>query len=170
MYRYRAATVGGDLRAGTLEAGSAVEVMENLRRAGLIPIEALETKIAPGLSGKRAPGAAMRQAIINAIGELAVLLDAGMTLDRALAISVENARGPALTATFTLLRDRVKEGVALSRAMRELGPTLPPMASAMTEAGEANGRLGQALAKLAILAFEALQLQRVVDREQQLVG
>jgi len=148
-FRYRAATTAGDLRAGVLEAGSAREAMDSLRRTGLIPIEALETKSAAGGSGKKAPGAAMRQALINALGELAVLLDAGMTLDRALALSVDNASRPPLKATMALLRDRVKEGVALSRAMKELGVALPPMASAMAEAGEANGKLAQALARLA---------------------
>ncbi|HZZ90158.1 MAG TPA: type II secretion system F family protein [Caulobacteraceae bacterium] len=148
-YRYRAATPAGDLRAGVLEGASAADVLESLRRTGLIPIEAAETRIAGSGVGKGRPNAAARQALINALGELAVLLDAGMTLDRALSISVENARTPALKATMTLLRDRVKEGAQLSRAMRELRATLPPMASAMTEAGEANGRLAQALARLA---------------------
>jgi general secretion pathway protein F len=150
-FRYRAATPAGDVRAGVVEATSVSEAMESLRRTGLLPIEAFETKaVSPaGAPSQRPPDAAMRQALINVIGELAVLLDAGMTLDRALGVSVENTRRPALKAVLVLLRDRVKEGVSLSRALKELGSTLPPMASAMAEAGEANGQLARALARLA---------------------
>jgi general secretion pathway protein F len=162
MFRYRAATVAGELRAGVLEAASVGEVMENLRRTGLIPIEALETKSAPGAVGQKAPNSATRQALIHALGELAVLLDAGMTLDRALSVSLENARGPAVKATFAVLRERVKEGVALSRAVKDLGPTFPPMASAMIEAGEANGKLAQAIGRLAATLDYGEALRRTI--------
>jgi general secretion pathway protein F len=161
-FRYRAATAAGDLRAGVLEAATAAEAIERLRCTGLIPIEALETKSAADASDSGAPNAAIRQAVINALGELAVLLDAGMTLDRALAVSVENAERPALKRALTRMRDRVKEGVALSRAMIELGPMFPPMASAMAEAGEANGKLAQALARLAETLDRGEALRRTI--------
>jgi general secretion pathway protein F len=161
-FRYRAATNAGEVRIGVLDAPSADAAMERVRRIGLIPIEALETKARPDAPGLTKPDGATRQALINALGELSVLLGAGMTLDRALAISVENAGRPALKATLSTLHGRVKEGVSLSRALADLGSTFPPMASAMAEAGEANGKLGEALGRLAETLDRDEALRRTV--------
>jgi general secretion pathway protein F len=64
-------------------------------------------------------------------------------------VVTENITRPAEKAAFVSLGQRVKEGATLSRAMTEAGSLFPPMAWAMAEAGEANGQLAEALAKLA---------------------
>ncbi|HEY5237219.1 MAG TPA: type II secretion system F family protein [Rhizomicrobium sp.] len=146
-YRYRAATVTGELKAGTLEGTSHADVLERLRRLGLLPIEAIET--ATRTEQKTHVSAKTRQGVANAIGELAVLLSAGLTLDRALAVNIENITDPALKAQFAKLRERIKEGVPLARAMAEADGLFPPMACAMAEAGEASGKLDVSLSRLA---------------------
>ena len=161
-FRYRAATVAGDLKVGVIDAASAAEAMQRLRRSGLIPLDATATRGRADAPNSSAPDGATRAAIINTIGELAVLLDAGMTLDRALTISVENAAHPRVRAIFSGLSGRVKEGTALSRAMMDMGATFPPMASAMVEAGEANGKLGEALARLAQTLERGEALRRTI--------
>jgi general secretion pathway protein F len=147
-FAYRAVTAAGALRSGTLEAASQGEVLERLRQLGLTPIE---TSRAAGPAKARVvrPGAAARRAMINATGELAVLLGAGLPLDRALAIAQENATHPALKPALAAVLTRVKEGAPLSQAMGAAQGFFPPMAAAMAEAGEANGRLDAALARLA---------------------
>ena len=149
-FRYRAATAGGALKAGTMDGGSSDQVLDQLRRAGLTPIEVAETRAqAGGGEGTVRTDAAARRAIAQALGELAVLLEAGLTLDRALGICVDNIGRPAEKAAFAVLHQRVTEGAPLSRAMQEAKGLFPPMASAMAEAGETNGRLDLALARLA---------------------
>lgn len=148
-FRYRAATPTGGLRTGALEGVSQADALLKLRRLGLAPIEAVETERAPPAGGRIRIGGASRQAVANAIGELAVLLQAGLPLDRALAIGVENVAEGAVKAAFARLQARVKEGVHLSEAMAESPAVFPPIASAMAAAGEADGRLGPALARLA---------------------
>jgi general secretion pathway protein F len=160
-FRYRAATAAGQLRSGVIDAGSAGEAIAQLRRLGLMPIEAQPTTAKPPAAAGAAD-AASRQAMINTLGELAVLLGAGLTLDRALALSIENATRPPLKAVLERLHERVKQGQPLSRAMREAGAALPPLASAMVEAGEADGRLGPALARLAETLDRAETLRRTV--------
>src|SRR3546814_10893349 len=54
-----------------------------------------------------------------------------------------------LHAALSEVHKRVKEGVPLSRAMAVAPKLFPPMTAAMAEAGEANGKLAPALAKLA---------------------
>jgi general secretion pathway protein F len=161
-FRYRAATPLGEMRSGALAAGSHAEALEQIRRLGLTPIEAVQTRQAAGGVAKGRPNAAGRQAVANAIGELSVLLGAGLTLDRALVVCGENARTPQLKAVFADLHQRVKEGAPLSRAMAEEGAVFPPMASAMAEAGEANGRLDRSLARLAETLDRAEALRQTI--------
>src|ERR1700690_1783764 len=116
-YRYRAATPAGELRAGTLDAASHTDVLARLRRLGLMPIEAVETKARAQVKAHGSVNSATRQAVANALGELAVLLNAGLALDRALSITIENSTRPILKAAFVKIRDHVKEGWPLARAM-----------------------------------------------------
>ena len=150
-FRYRAATSAGAVRTGTIEAANARSAYAQLRLSGLTPIEAEQVASpAEGAPAKGAkPSGRFRTTLTRTVGELAVLLGAGLTLDRALGIVTENIPKPADRAVFEALHRRVKEGVPLSRAMADGAPAFPPMAWAMAEAGEANGRLDQSLAKLA---------------------
>jgi general secretion pathway protein F len=161
-FRYRAATGAGALSVGQVEGVSAAQVIEQLRRSGLTPIDVVETRAGTQAPAKFRPGAASRRAVTNAISELAVLLGADLTLDRALAVCADNMVRPVEKAGFVALHRRVKEGAPLSRAMAEAKDLFPPMASAMAEAGEANGRLDVALARLAETLERAEALRQVV--------
>jgi general secretion pathway protein F len=162
-FRYRAATASGEVRTGTLEAASSTGAVEQLRRLGLLPIQTTETKPASAADGGRiGTSSAMRMAVAQAVGELAVLLGAGLTLDRALGVCVDNIQRPQLKAAFAALHVRVKEGVPLSRAMAESNGLFPTMACAMAEAGEADGRLAAALARLAETLDRAETLRRTI--------
>src|ERR1700689_4015174 len=127
-YRYRAATATGELRAGTLDGSSHSDVLARLRRLGLMPIEAVETKARAEIKTQGSVNSATRQAVANALGELAVLLNAGLALDRALSVTIENCTRPILKAAFVKMRDHVKEGWPLARAMAESEHLFPPMA------------------------------------------
>ncbi|HEY8698233.1 MAG TPA: type II secretion system F family protein [Rhizomicrobium sp.] len=147
-YRYRAATATGTLKTGVLEGSSRSDVIERVKRLGLMPIEAVETTSRATEGGVIKVNAALRKGLSNTIGELAVLLNAGLSLDRALAVCVENITKPNLKAVFTRLRNSVRQGHSLSRAMNECEGVFPPMAPAMAEAGEASGRLDDSLTRL----------------------
>ncbi len=161
-FRYRAVTAGGALRVGALEAPSRAELLADLRRKGLKPIETTQTASGAADKPPKRPNAAARQASINALGELAVLLEAGLTLDRALAVCVDNIANATVKAVFAGLHARVKEGAPLSRGVIEARTFFPPMAAAMAEAGEADGRLGPALARLAESLDRAEALRQTV--------
>ncbi len=148
-FRYRAVTAVGKPLSGVIEDGSPARAIEQLRRSGLTPIEVVETRQPARVAGRLRPDAASRRIVVAALSELAVLLSADLTLDRALAVCTENVARPAEKAAFAAMAQRVREGASLSRAMAESGGLFPPMASAMAEAGEANGRLDVALTKLA---------------------
>jgi general secretion pathway protein F len=160
-FRYRAATPSGSIRAGALDGESREDVIAQLRRLGLMPIETAPAAAGATVGAVRASGQT-RQAVINAIGELSVLLEAGLALDRALAVCVDNILNPAVKAAFARIHARVKEGATLSHAMGEAKGLFPPMAPAMCEAGEADGRLGSGLARLAESLDRAEALRQTV--------
>ncbi|HEY4078736.1 MAG TPA: type II secretion system F family protein [Rhizomicrobium sp.] len=149
QYRYRAVLARtGEVKLGTVEGASRAAVFDTLRRSGFLPIDAVEGSSAV----KRRPQvttSAARKALPNVIGELSVLLGAGLPLDRALGIVVDHAAQPQLKSAFAALREQVKAGVPLARAMEDAGGFFSPMTCALTEAGEASGRLGPTLARLA---------------------
>lgn len=161
-FRYRAATAGGELQTGSVEALSHAAGIDQLRRTGLAPIELVAVRT-PAVAARVRSSAASRTAVATAVGELAVLLGAGLTLDRALAVCVDNIERPAEKAAFAALYRRVKEGVPLSRAMADSGRLFPPMAAAMAEAGESNGRLDEALTKLGDTLERTEALRRTVS-------
>ena len=162
-YRYRAATATGQLRTGLLEGNSRADALERLKRLGLMPIEAIETAGKAAAEARIKVNSAMRQGVANALGELAVLLNAGLSLDRALQVSVENiTRPPALKTVFGKLRDKVRHGSALSRAMMDSDSVFPPMASAMAEAGEASGKLDESIGRLAETLDRAEALRQTI--------
>jgi len=161
-YRYRAATSAGELRAGTLDAASHTDVLVRLRRLGLMPIEAVETKARAEAKSHGSVNSATRQAVANALGELAVLLNAGLALDRALSVTIDNCTRPILKTAFVKIRDHVKEGWPLARAMAESEHLFPPMACAMAEAGEASGKLDTSLARAAEALERAVALRQTI--------
>lgn len=148
-YKYRAATAAGQLRSGVLEGSSRADAMERLKRLGLMPIETVETSAKTAGAPALRLNTATRRGVVNAVGELSVLLNAGLPLDRALGVCVENLTRPAVKAVFAKLRDRVRHGASLARAMAESNGAFSPMASAMAEAGEASGKLDESLSRLA---------------------
>ncbi len=162
-YRYRAATAAGVLKTGVLEGNSRADAIERVKRLGLMPIETVETKTK---ADNDAPAVRLntptRRGIVNAIGELSVLLNAGLALDRALAVCVENLTRPVVKAIFAKLRDRVRHGASLARAMQESNGAFSPMASAMTEAGEASGKLDESLSRLAETMERAETLRQTI--------
>lgn len=161
-FRYRAVVMrSGEIRQGTVEGRDREAAIEALRVAGLMAIEAVEGQ--PAAAARARVAGAQRKALPDTIGQIAVLLDAGLPLDRALAMAAENARDPVLAAAVLALRDRVKGGIPLARAMAEAGGLFSPMAIALAEAGEASGRLGSTLARLATALERQEALRQTVS-------
>lgn len=158
-WRYRAVAAGGGASAGTLDAASREAALAELRGKGLLPI-AIDPATARRPSGRA--GGSARRAAAKLVGELGVLLGAGLPVDRAFALALDNVEQAGARATLDEALRRVREGVPLSRALGEAGDLLPPMAPAMIEAGEANGRIADAMARLAATLEAREELRRMI--------
>ncbi len=160
-FAYRAVSSSGSSATGQIEAATRAQAVIALRRLGLSPLDINEVAAAQQVRPGRIDGKT-RAAVTKTISELAVLLSAGLQLDRALALSIENIESPVLRAQFLEILSGVKEGMPLSRAMAANAGLFTPMAIAMTEAGEADGNLGAALARLSEALSQADDLRSLI--------
>ncbi|RNJ63701.1 MAG: type II secretion system F family protein [Porphyrobacter sp. IPPAS B-1204] len=147
-FRYRGTDTHGKRVAGQIDAASRDEAVRRLRQAAIVPIDVTAGEAAPTLAAvRRTPKT--RAAITRVVGELAVLLNAGIALERAMALMLDSVEDAGLRSELGRMQQSVKEGAPLSRTIAQRPALFPPMAAAMAEAGEADGKLGAALDRLA---------------------
>jgi len=153
-FQYRALGANGAAVSGQIEAASREDAIAALRKAGTRPIELAEPRPGAAAARKRG-GEPPARLVTDVFAELGVLLQAGLPLDRALGIAVENVEQAALRSRLADVLSAVREGQPLSAALSAQPDLFPGLAPAMTEAGEANGKLGEALARLAQMLEQA---------------
>jgi len=162
-FQYRALGAAGSKVAGQLEAGGRDEALASLRKSGLRPIEVAEQKAGTKERARKGEEKKWRRQVTNFFAELGVLLQAGLPLDRALTIAVDNVEQDGLRTRLVDVLASVREGRPLSAALLDQPGLFPGLAPAMTEAGEANGQLGAALARLAQMLEQADEQRRQVS-------
>lgn len=163
-FAFRAVAHDGTVIAGETEADDRPLAIVALRGRGVTPIS-LEP-IANDAGGAGAPtlgGRRARAAAGTIIGEVAVLVGARLPLDRALALALENIDNRQVSLALEPMLQVVRQGLPLSQAMAAQPAIFSPAAIAMTEAGELNGNLADALAKLSEMLERAAHLRRIVS-------
>lgn len=149
MYHYLATDAGGNVTQGTLEARDEGQVVLHLQQGGLIPLRIwLEEAISRWRThlpfGR---GRISSREVVNFTNELAVLLKAGLPLDRSLVALEQVTTRTAMKATLTQVLRDLREGKTLSDALARPG-VFPPLYISLVEAGEAGGFLEEALERL----------------------
>lgn len=110
------------------------------------------------------PAPAPRVRALNArdgstlLGSIGSLLDAGLSLERALA-TTENLVRPGLRRGVADCRVRLTEGVSLSDALDAMPARLPVGASSLVRAGERSGRLSESLGVAATMLDRQAELR-----------
>lgn len=158
-YQYRVMLPGGIERQGALDAPDMRQAVVQLRRGGGVILDVRESS-GRSIKASRA-NAKSTAAAANVLGELSVLLRAGLPLDRALTLAIGNVEPTSLARLFVPVLEQVREGRALSDALESSPALFGPTAIAMTEAGEASGHLADALARLAEMMERAQELRRL---------
>jgi general secretion pathway protein F len=160
-FQYRTVMPDGSSKRGSLEAQDLSQAINSLRTMGGILVD-VQPQRAEAKSGRGQPKAATSAATALMISELAVLLNAGLPLDRALALAIGNIEPASLAEKFAPLLVAVREGLSLSGALVQSPDLVSATAVAMTEAGEASGKLSEALTRLAEMLDRAAELRRLV--------
>ncbi|HEX4600825.1 MAG TPA: type II secretion system F family protein [Gemmatimonadales bacterium] len=138
-FHYRAATAGGQLVEGVMQAPSRHTVLAGLRRQRLYPVAVDEAPVAPATRAGRRLG--RRAAVALWTRNAATLLGAGLPVDRALAFTAQHVAHEGLAAALREVRRAVREGTALAQAFAAQERYFDPLFVAMVSAGESSGAL-----------------------------
>jgi len=160
IFRYRAVSTSGEVATGELDAANESEIVDRLRDRGLMPMQiahasgaALASAGAAATKGTKRrwfeSKTVTRDQLLAVTRELATLLRAGLTLDRALEILIGLAPTPAVAMLLQGVRDDVRGGKALSQALDARREVFSRFYVNIVRAGEAGGALGEVLQRLA---------------------
>lgn len=151
LFSYKAARMSGEVLEGEMEAADQAALMQQLQMDGLIPISSTSAE-GGGFAGlnlfsKKKPKITADQ-ILHFTRELATLLEAGMTLDRALQILSDLSDDEQLARMMDQIREKVQGGDSLSGALAAQNNTFSPLYINMVKAGEAGGVVHHVLIRL----------------------
>jgi type IV pilus assembly protein PilC len=149
---YRVRDKGGRLLEGSLEADNTGLVATRLREMGYYPIS-IEAKPSSGLQTEiHIPGFAKRvkpREIAVFARQFATMINAGLTMLRALNILAEQTSNPVLAKAVDSVRTDVQVGASLSQALSRHPKIFSRLFVSMVRAGETAGVLDQVLVQLA---------------------
>lgn len=148
LFRFRVLESDGSTRQGQMEAADARTLARELQRQGVLVLRVETAGLAwrgwrpdPGLSAG---------ALTSFTGQLATLLNAGLSLERALNVLIgqPDKRQPRAQAMLIRVRERVKSGLSLSAALAQEQGRFSGLYLSLVQAGEAGGALPQSLQQL----------------------
>ena len=176
-FKYKAVGPAGGIDTGTLTAKDVAAAQRQLRAQKLTPLSVTATSDAPTqrTSGEtravEAPDIEVARALLDKVstqarpariqksigredvlrftGEMAVLLQAGLPLDRAMRVQIESAPEGAQKALLQELLDALKGGKSLSAGLEKRPDVFSHFYINMVRSGEASGHLADVLAELA---------------------
>ncbi|MFZ5484378.1 MAG: type II secretion system inner membrane protein GspF [Pseudomonadota bacterium] len=147
VYRYTALDARGRRCKGVLEADGPRQARAQLRAQGLSP-ETLESAREEAAAGRPATRiAAASLALMTR--QFAVLLEAGLTVEDALGLLIDQSEEAGLKQILTAVRAEVRGGQSLGRALAAHPKTFDGLYRAIVEAGEHAGALARVMDRLA---------------------
>jgi len=152
QFSYRAVTQDGEELKGEIEARDSDSVVRQLQGKGLIPLE-IEPAGAGSDMGRwfrlETGRHTQMQRVHQFTQELAELMHAGLSLDRALTIMLRVSAGPEQQALLKRVQDGVQRGRSLSKALQEQDGLFSPFYISMIHAAETAGSLDAGLTDMA---------------------
>lgn len=147
-YRYTAVTRAGTERKGALDAESIPSARRKLREEGIYPLSLEES----GKGGRLFPSFSLlgRQDFLPLLTrQLATLVGAGVPVVAALTSLASQIDEPDVRRSVEEIREAVREGAPLGRAIESRPDMFPELYTSMVRAGEESGMLPLSLARLA---------------------
>lgn len=170
-FSYTALNTSGQTVSGTLAVASRAEVFRKLEAQSLTPVKVdEESKAARAAAGAAAkaeantPAKLKRTQVILFTEELADMLDGGLQIDQALRVITERQEDPALRRVSTILRDQLREGSTVAKALKKASPSFDELYCNLVAAGEVSGSLAPILRRLAQNLTVIAELQSKVTQ------
>jgi len=177
-FKYRAVGPSGSVDVGTISARDTTAAQQQLRAQRLTPLSveqvssiaspthtrdtesaqtledpeaarALLSRVAKGASKTRAKKRIDRDDVLRFTSEMAVLLKAGLPLDRAIRVQIDSAPKGAQKTMLLELLESLKGGKALSVGLEKQQDVFSLFYISMVRSGEASGNLAGVLNELA---------------------
>jgi len=162
-FHYQAVDAAGKPRQGIIEADSASRARTQLRESGLFVIElddVASTQTARQFSFARRHISLSDLSML--LRQLATLLEAGLPLEQALSVLIEQSNHPYQRGLLAALRADVLAGNTLAHAVAQHPHDFPEIHRALIHAGEASGELDTVMSKLATYSENQQALQQKV--------
>jgi type IV pilus assembly protein PilC len=150
QYAYKVRDTQGRLSEGKVEAASETAVADKLRSMGYVPLEVKPANV--GMQREIKLGMKKRVKLRDLAvfsRQFATMIDAGLTLTRALTIMAEQSENETLRGVLRAVKQEVESGLSLSAAFARHPDAFPPLMISMTRAGEAGGFLDRAMRQIA---------------------
>ena len=162
-FEYVALNAAGRARRGVLNGDSSRQIRSRLRRQGFHPIEvrAIVEDASKGAGAPRPRVSATALALLTR--QLATLIRAGVPLAEALGALKDQTANRRLQSVLAGVRAQVMEGAALHQALAGYPGVFPPLHRNLVEAGEASGKLEEALERLADYAETRRALRQTIS-------
>ncbi len=151
-FEYAVRDKGGKIVKGRIEATNSAAVANRLRTMGMAPISITEVQVGGLKREIRIPGLSDRIGLkdISILArQLATMINAGLSLIRALSILAEQTENKALAKIVSQVRSDVESGLAFSVSLGKHPLVFPPLMINMVKAGEVGGFLDSVLINVA---------------------
>jgi len=150
QYSYKVRDVGGKFLEGKVEAASEAAVADKLRAMGYVPLEVsvANAGMQREISFGRKKRVKLKDLSVFA-RQFATMIDAGLTMLRALTIMSEQVEKPELRSVLRQVKQDLEAGMSLSSACAKRPDVFPALMISMTRAGEAGGFLDVAMRQIA---------------------
>ncbi len=158
-FMYTAKDKEGRIRTGVVAAKTSDEVVARLRTLGLGVVKVEEEKRGIRLPFGGKPGA-KDLAIFSR--QFAVMIEAGVSLTRALEILSEQTQKKKLKDAILKVKHEVEGGKSLGEALKEQPQIFPELIIQMVTVGEQSGQLVNTLKQAAIFYEKMDSIQRKV--------
>lgn len=160
-YTYSAFDLKGNKTSGELDASSKQEAMQKVIELQLQPIAVKQVSSGFSLGLQRQPGLAELEYFTK---EMAMLLAAGIRIDRAIGIIAKNHTHPIFAKLLFSIHKQVKQGMSLHKALAENNKLFEPLYTNMVAIGEASGNLAAVFSALADdLSFKSAMKKRTIQ-------
>ncbi len=150
QYAYKVRDAQGRCSEGKAEAASESAVVDKLRSMGYTPLQVRPANV--GMQKEIHLGFKKRvkqKDLAVFARQFATMIDAGLTMLRALTIMSEQVENAELRKVLRAVKQDIEGGYSLSSAFAKWPQVFPPLMTSMAKAGEAGGFLDTAMRQIA---------------------
>ncbi|MSR87663.1 MAG: type II secretion system F family protein [Candidatus Zambryskibacteria bacterium] len=165
QFKYQAKKVTGEVYEKTVEASDRLSLYGIIREEGgtVVSIHEVKSlKMPTSFKFENLFHKIKTQEKINFAKNLGLMIEAGLSVTRALAVMSKQAKKVALKSLLTELEDDVNHGTTLSDALGKRSKVFSPLFISMVKAGEESGGVAGSLAIVASQMEKSYQLVKKV--------